>query len=101
MGPATAHTLEWTDMDSDLRVKLAQAIDVRDNIESYCQGPQYGAFLNHLVPPFLKILDGAPVFISTSPDQVRADMASTEETWSNHAHSGFETASWRSYIGCR
>ncbi|KAJ4293429.1 transcription-associated protein 1 [Kalmusia sp. IMI 367209] len=57
------------DPSPDLRVKLAQAIDVRDNIESYCQGPQYGAFLNHLVPPFLKILDGTPVFISTSPDQ--------------------------------
>lgn len=54
----------------DLRAKLAQAIDIRDNIETYCQGQQYSAFLNHLISPFLKILDGAPVFISTSPDQV-------------------------------
>jgi hypothetical protein len=28
--------------------------------------------LNHLVPVFLKILDGAPVFISTSLEQVMA-----------------------------
>jgi hypothetical protein len=54
----------------DQRVKLAQAIDIRDNIETYCQGQQYGAFLNHMVPLFLKVLDGAPVFISTSPEQV-------------------------------
>lgn len=58
-----------------MRVKLAQAIDVRDNIESYCQAPQYAAFLNHLVPLFLKILDGVPVFVSTSPDQVSAAAA--------------------------
>ncbi|KAF1954112.1 hypothetical protein CC80DRAFT_493961 [Byssothecium circinans] len=57
------------DPNSDMRVKSAQAIDIRDNIETYCQGPQYGAFLNHLVPVFLKILDGNPVFISTSPEQ--------------------------------
>ncbi|KAL5115621.1 transcription-associated protein 1 [Pleosporales sp. CAS-2024a] len=57
------------DPNSDLRAKGTQAIDIRDNIESYCQGQQYGAFLIHLVPVFLKILDGAPVFISTSPEQ--------------------------------
>jgi transformation/transcription domain-associated protein len=57
---------------ADLRAKGTQAIEIRDNIESYCQGQQYGAFLNHLVPVFLKILDGNPVFISTSPEQVSA-----------------------------
>ena len=57
---------------ADLRAKGTQAIDIRDNIENYCQGPQqYATFLNHLVPVFLKILDGNPVFISTSPEQVR------------------------------
>lgn len=54
----------------DLRVRSTQAIDIRDNIENYCQGPQYGLFLNHLVPVFIKILDGNPVFVSTSPEQV-------------------------------
>lgn len=57
------------DPSSDLRAKGAQAIDIRDNIESYCQGQQYAVFLKHLVPVFLKILDGNPVFISTSPEQ--------------------------------
>ncbi|KAF2703422.1 hypothetical protein K504DRAFT_451614 [Pleomassaria siparia CBS 279.74] len=57
------------DPNSDLRVKGTVAVDIRDSIESYCQGPHYSAFLSHLVPVFLKILDGPPVFISTSPEQ--------------------------------
>jgi hypothetical protein len=60
----------------DHRVKLAQAIDIRDNIETYCQGQQYGAFLTQLVPLFLKVLDGDPVFISTSPDHVSSTACS-------------------------
>jgi hypothetical protein len=56
----------------DLRTKERVAVEIRDNIESYCQGQQYATFLNHLVPVFLKILDGNPVFISTSPEQVSA-----------------------------
>jgi transformation/transcription domain-associated protein len=56
----------------DLRAKGTLAVEIRDQIESYCQGPQYATFLNHLVPVFLKILDGNPVFISTSPEQVSA-----------------------------
>jgi transformation/transcription domain-associated protein len=57
-------------LPTDLRAKGTQAVEIRDQIESYCQGPQYAIFLNHLVPVFLKILDGNPVFISTSPEQV-------------------------------
>ncbi|KAF2125520.1 hypothetical protein P153DRAFT_400327 [Dothidotthia symphoricarpi CBS 119687] len=57
------------DANSDLRTRGTLAIDIRDNIETYCQGAQYAVFLNHLVPVFLKILDGNPVFISTSPEQ--------------------------------
>lgn len=45
-------------------------VEIRDSIESYCQGAQYAQFMNALVPAFLKILDGNPVFISTSPEQV-------------------------------
>ncbi|KAF1996459.1 hypothetical protein P154DRAFT_623225 [Amniculicola lignicola CBS 123094] len=71
---ATQHNFEAMaaklgDPNSDLKVKGAQAIDIRDNIESYCQGPQYALFLKNLIPVFLKILDGNPVFISTSPEQ--------------------------------
>lgn len=47
-------------------------VEIRDNIENYCQGTQYAPFMNALVPAFLKILDGNPVFISTSPEQVSA-----------------------------
>lgn len=84
---------------SDLRVKLAQAIDIRDNIETYCQGQQYGAFLNHLVPLFLKVLDGAPVFISTSPDQVSSDMHDGPLP-RLICRSGFGTACSRSSTDC-
>jgi transformation/transcription domain-associated protein len=54
----------------DLQKKAALLIDLRDNIETFCQGPQYANFLNNCVPVFLKILDGNPVFISNSPEQV-------------------------------
>jgi transformation/transcription domain-associated protein len=53
-------------------VKANLAVKIRDDIESYCQGPQYSAFLNHFIPVFLRILDGNPVFVSTSPEQVSA-----------------------------
>ena len=61
---------EFTDLRTDLGAKLTQAIDIRDNIESYCQGPQYAAFLSHFVPVFLKLLDGPPVFFSGSIEHV-------------------------------
>ncbi|KAF2467993.1 uncharacterized protein BDR25DRAFT_266462 [Lindgomyces ingoldianus] len=71
---ATHHNFEamaakLDDPNSDLRAKGAQAVDIRDNIENYSQGPQYVSFLQHMVPVFLKILDGNPIFISTSPEQ--------------------------------
>lgn len=54
-------------------------VEIRDNIESYCQGTQYAQFMNALVPAFLKILDGNPVFISTSPEQVSPCLAMSVE----------------------
>lgn len=57
------------DPSLDVKQKGNIAVDIRDNIESYCQGPQYSAFLTSFVPIFLKILDGAPVFLSNSPEQ--------------------------------
>ncbi|KAF2204446.1 hypothetical protein GQ43DRAFT_387954 [Delitschia confertaspora ATCC 74209] len=53
----------------DLKTRGTLAVDIRDSIESYCQGPQYSSFLDKFVPVFLKILDGNPVFISNSPEQ--------------------------------
>lgn len=57
------------DPGSDLKAKGNLAVNIRDSIESYCQGPQYNSFLKNFVPVFLKILDGSPVFISNSPEQ--------------------------------
>ncbi|KAF2743549.1 hypothetical protein M011DRAFT_471297 [Sporormia fimetaria CBS 119925] len=57
------------DPAADVRLKLNVAVEIRDNIESYCQGPQYAAFLSALIPVFLRLLDGQPVFVSTSFEQ--------------------------------
>ncbi|KAF2269491.1 hypothetical protein CC78DRAFT_612460 [Lojkania enalia] len=57
------------DPNADLRTRGNVAVEIRDQIENYCQVPQYSAFLTNLVPVLLKILDGNPVFISTSPEQ--------------------------------
>lgn len=65
-------------------------VEIRDNIESYCQGALYAQFMNALVPAFMKILDGSPVFISTSPEQVSAHPR--RRGHSNHRNSGYETA---------
>ena len=54
----------------DLKARANLVEQIRDNFESYGQGPQYAAFLNHFVPVFLKILDGPPSFTSNSPEQV-------------------------------
>jgi transformation/transcription domain-associated protein len=53
----------------DLKTKGFLAVEIRDSIESYCQGSQYTFFLEKFIPVFLRILDGAPVFISNSPEQ--------------------------------
>lgn len=67
-------------------------VDIRDNIEQYCQGAQYAQFMNALVPAFLKILDGSPVFISTSPEQVSARLATTRQP-ADCSNSGYGIAS--------
>ena len=52
-----------------MKTKCALATELRDSLETWCQGNTYAQFLNKFVPMFLKILDGQPVFISTSPEQ--------------------------------
>ncbi|KAF2816578.1 uncharacterized protein BDZ99DRAFT_543201 [Mytilinidion resinicola] len=64
---ATAAKLD--DPGTDLKVKGNIAVEVRDTIDTNCQGAQYASFLQHFVPVFLKILDGAPAFISNSQEQ--------------------------------
>ena len=49
---------------------MIAATELRDQIEVWCSGNAYGYFLQKFVPVLLKLLDGPPVFISTSPEQV-------------------------------
>ncbi|KAI9712347.1 MAG: hypothetical protein M1820_001560 [Bogoriella megaspora] len=53
----------------DAKSKCALATELRDGLETWCQANTYAQFLAKLTPIFLKILDGQPVFISTSPEQ--------------------------------
>ncbi|KAK7561566.1 hypothetical protein IWX47DRAFT_824151 [Phyllosticta citricarpa] len=57
------------DPASDLKSKTGVATDIRDNIEQCCSGSTYHVFLEKFIPVFLKLLEGQPVFISTSPEQ--------------------------------
>jgi len=53
-----------------VKVKLNFATECRDAIEILCSGQLYPIFLKKLVPVFMKLLEGPPVFISTSWEQV-------------------------------
>ena len=55
----------------DPKAKLTPAMELRDNVEFLCSGPLYPIFLKKLLPIFIKILEGPPVFVSTSWVQVR------------------------------
>ena len=46
------------------------ATELRDQIDAWCSGTGYALFLQKFIPVLLKVLDGQPVFISTSPEQV-------------------------------
>ena len=54
----------------ELKVKLNVATELRDNIESLCNGPTYPLFLKKMLPVFTKLLEGPPVFTSISWEQV-------------------------------
>ncbi|KAI9846327.1 MAG: hypothetical protein M1837_004180 [Sclerophora amabilis] len=57
------------DPNLELKLKVQIATDLRDSIEYMAQGPAYPIFLKKLMPIFLKLLEGDPVFISTSWEQ--------------------------------
>ena len=61
----------------DVKVRVDAAAQLRDNLEHYITGPIYPAFLKKLVPIFINCLKGPPVFISTSPEQVRETTPNT------------------------
>lgn len=54
----------------DTRSKGVLLTELRDSIETWCQMPTYILFLQKLIPVFLEILSGAPVFTSNSPEQI-------------------------------
>ena len=54
----------------DHKVKLNAATELRDNVEFMCTGSNYPIFLKKLLPIFVKLLEGPPVFTSTSFEQV-------------------------------
>lgn len=55
---------------ADLKVKLNIAIEIRDNIDQLCIGSSYYIFLEKLVPVFMKLLEGPPVFMSLAWEHV-------------------------------
>jgi transformation/transcription domain-associated protein len=54
----------------DLKTKVIAATELRDQVDLWCQSQNYTYFLSKFVPVLLKLLDGQPVFISTSSEQV-------------------------------
>lgn len=56
----------------DVKLKLQIASELRDSIDLFTHTVplEYTKFLQKLMPVFLEILRGPPVFISTSPEQV-------------------------------
>ncbi|RDL36361.1 uncharacterized protein BP5553_05713 [Venustampulla echinocandica] len=56
-------------VDSDVKIRVEAAAQLRDNLEHYISGPIYPAFLKKLMPIFINILKGPPVFVSTSAEQ--------------------------------
>lgn len=55
---------------ADLKVKLNIAIEIRDNIDQLCTGSSYHTFLEKLVPVFMKLLEGPPVFMTLAWEHV-------------------------------
>ncbi|POS88032.1 Protein kinase-like (PK-like), partial [Erysiphe pulchra] len=54
---------------TDIKVKYEAAVQLRDNLENYVALNVYPAFLKKIVPIFINLLSGPPVFISTSMEQ--------------------------------
>lgn len=57
---------------ADAKLKLQIANELRDSIDLFTHTvpADYTKFLGQLMPVFLEILRGPPVFVSTSPEQV-------------------------------
>ncbi len=58
------------DVSLEVQKKYNTATELRDNIDILCNGPAYPIFLKKLVPVFMKLLEGPPVFMSTYMEHV-------------------------------
>lgn len=58
------------DACAEVQKKYSTATELRDNIDILCNGPAYPIFLKKLVPVFMKLLEGPPVFMSTYMEHV-------------------------------
>ena len=89
----------WADRGPDVKVKFNVATELRDNTDQFCAGPLYAVFLKKLVPVFKKLLEGPPVFMSTSWEHVCSDPVRFLANVTDKGSRSCETASWRSFIG--
>ena len=87
------------DHGPDVKVKFNVATELRDNTDQLCAGPLYSVFLKKLVPVFKKLLEGPPVFMSTSWEHVCSYPVRFLASATDQESRNFETASWRSFIG--
>ena len=58
------------DTCAEVQKKYNIATELRDNIDILCNGPTYPIFLKKLIPVFMKLLEGPPVFMSTYMEHV-------------------------------
>ena len=61
---------QTADACAEVQKKYNTATELRDNIDILCNGPAYPIFLKKLVPVFMKLLEGPPVFMSTYMEHV-------------------------------
>ncbi|KAL9103081.1 MAG: hypothetical protein Q9163_001848 [Psora crenata] len=66
-----AFAARLVDTNIGLSQKLNTAIELRDNIDLLCSGHSYPAFLKKLVPVFMKLLEGTPVFVTNAEHKLR------------------------------
>jgi hypothetical protein len=66
--PPSRRNTDWK--YADIKSKVVAATELRDQVDMWCSGQSYVPFLQKFVPVLLKLLDGPPVFISTSLEQV-------------------------------
>ncbi|KAI2623256.1 hypothetical protein GGR54DRAFT_44205 [Hypoxylon sp. NC1633] len=69
-GPGLEEILKrLTTQETEPKAKLEAAVQLRDSLDHYTNGPNYGPFLKRVMPLIVIILRGPCLFHSTSPEQ--------------------------------